>query len=105
MSHIIIEFNMENSNINPLFENLSPLIKDFFDSRLYYTIGLFFLISFVTGLYLYNPGEIMTTYGGPMIFIILFIKKTNIYVLVMFPFLIFSRIIIFTGCFMTFIQF
>ena len=51
---------------------LPPIFKDLFDTRLYYTIALFIFIFIIAGIYLYNPWDIITQYGGPTIFILLF---------------------------------
>lgn len=47
--------------------------KPFYESKIKYTAGLFLFILFVLGLYLLNPGEIMSKYGGASVFFTLFI--------------------------------
>ena len=75
----------EMTNIKRAF-TLPPLLKQFEDDRLKYTIGLFLYIAAIVILYIWNPWNIMTTYGGPTIFLLLFISVILIGMIAIFNF-------------------
>lgn len=52
---------------------ISKPIQDLFELRIKYTLGFVVFILLIIALYSFNPYDIITTYGGPVFFVTLFV--------------------------------
>ena len=78
--------NIHNNKDNNIIFEDNAIFKHISDKRLNYTISFFVYIIAIIALYFINPWDIMTKYGGPTIFLSIFIGLIIICMIVVFNF-------------------
>ncbi len=69
----IFVFKKSSASDKKIVDQLPKHTQKFYDAKKKYTMIFAIFIILMIGLYIYNPGEIMTKYGGATIFLIIFV--------------------------------